>query len=153
DARRVDAGNDEAFSGLVGDILQSPIVYFNGHQAPVFTSVEKKLLQQYVEQGGFVVAEACCGKAEFDAGFRKLMKELFPDNPLQKLPAEHPIWRAHAIIPPDAFPLEGIEYGCKTVVVYSPRDLSCLWEANQHQSGKGQLAFRLGGNFIAYATG
>jgi len=153
DARRVDAGNDEAFTGLVGDMLQSPVVYFNGHQAPVFTSVEKKLLQQYVEQGGFVVAEACCGRPEFDRGFGRLMKELFPDNPLKKLPAEHPIWRAHAVIPPDAFPLEGIEYGRKIVVVYSPRDLSCLWEANQFQNGQGQLAFRLGGNLIAYATG
>jgi hypothetical protein len=153
DARRVDASNDEAFNGLVADMLQSPIIYFNGHQAPILTSVERKLLQQYVEQGGFVVAEACCGRKEFDRGFRELMKELFPDNPLQKLPAEHPIWRAHAVIPPDVFPLEGIEYGCKTVVVYSPQDLSCLWEANQYQSGRGQLAFRLGGNFVAYATG
>src|SRR5205085_3324294 len=53
----------------------------------------------------------------------------------------------------DAFNLEGIDYGCKTVVVYSPDDLSCLWESNQFQSGRGQLAFRLAGNIVAYATG
>ena len=113
----------------------------------------RKLLQQYVEQGGFILAEACCGRPEFDAGFRKLMQELFPDNPLKPLGPEHPLWRAHAVVPPDAFPLEGIDYGCKTVVVYSPHDLSCLWEANQTDKGRGQLAFRLGGNIIAYATG
>src|SRR5205823_6902108 len=73
--------------------------------------------------------------------------------PLKKLGPEHPIWRAHAVVPPDAFVLEGIDYGCKTVVVYSPKDLSCLWEANQLQGQRGQLAFRLGGNIIAYATG
>ena len=43
--------------------------------------------------------------------------------------------------------------GCKTVIVYSPHDLSCRWEANQFGEGKGQLAFRLGGNIITYATG
>jgi hypothetical protein len=153
DTRGIEAPTNDAILGLVGDLLQSPIVYFNGHQAPRLTGVQKKLLQQYVEQGGFILAEACCGRPEFDAGFRELMKELFPDNPLKKLGPEHPIWRAQAIVPPGSFDLEGIDYGCKTVVVYSPQDLSCLWEANQTQKGRGMLAFRLGGNIIAYATG
>jgi hypothetical protein len=39
------------------------------------------------------------------------------------------------------------------VVIYSPQDLSCLWESNQFQAGRAQQAFRLGGNIIAYATG
>jgi hypothetical protein len=153
DARRVQVNNDASLMQLTGDLMQSPIAYFNGHAAPRFTGVEKKLLQQYVEQGGFILAEACCGRKEFDEGFRDLMKELFPDNPLKPLPPEHPIWQAHASIPPDVFPLEGIEYGCKTVVVYSPKDLSCLWESTPDQSARAQLAFRLGGNIIAYATG
>lgn len=153
DTRRIEASTNEAVSGLVGDLLQSPLVYFNGHKEPWLTGVQKKLLQQYVEQGGFILAEACCGRPEFDQGFRKLMTELFPDNPLKKLGPEHPIWRAHAVVPPGSFELEGIDYGCKTVVVYSPRDLSCKWEANQLQDQRGLLAFRLGGNIIAYATG
>jgi hypothetical protein len=153
DTRRIEASTDEAVTGLVGDLLQSPIVYFNGHKEPWLTGVQKKLLQQYVEQGGFILAEACCGRREFDQGFRKLMAELFPDNPLKKLGPEHPLWRAHAVVPPGSFDLEGIDYGCKTVVVYSPQDLSCQWEANQVQSQRGLLAFRLGGNIIAYATG
>ena len=73
---------------------------------------------------------------------------------MQPLPPEHPIWRAYALISDQTtFKLEGIEMGCKTVVVYSPQDLSCLWEANQFEDGRGQLAFRLGANIIAYATG
>ena len=39
------------------------------------------------------------------------------------------------------------------MVVYSPQDLSCLWEANQSGTPRGQPAFRLGANVIAYATG
>ncbi len=151
DASRVEVKNQDDLMNLVGELLPSPIVYFNGHQAPRFTAVEKALLKQYLEQGGFLLAEACCGRKEFDRGFQALMKELFPDNPLKLLSPEHPIWRAHAVVPPRE--LYGIEFGCKTVVVYSPTDLSCWWESNQFQSGAGQLAFRLGGNIIAYATG
>jgi hypothetical protein len=153
DASHTDVAKEEDLLSLSRELLQSPIVYFNGHEAPRFTDVEEKLIKNYVEQGGFLLAEACCGRKAFDQGFRDLMKRLFPDNPLKKLSPEHPLWRAHAIVRPDAFNLEGIEYGCKTVVVYSPEDLSCQWEANKFDAGRGQQAFRLAGNIVAYATG
>ena len=60
-------------------------------------------------------------------------------------------------------PLEGIEQGCKTVVVFSPQPLAGYWEVNQWTpraakievpaTDRNTLAFRLGGNIIAYATG
>jgi hypothetical protein len=153
DTRRVDATTNDAILELVGQLLQSPIAYFDGHEAPEFSDVQEKMLKEYIEQGGFILAEACCGRKNFDEGFRKLMKRLFPDNPLRKLPATHAIWRSHAVVPPGSFNLEGIDYGCKTVVVYSPEDLSCSWENNDEKSERGRLAFRLGGNIIAYATG
>ncbi|MBL8796606.1 MAG: DUF4159 domain-containing protein [Planctomycetia bacterium] len=152
-AREVRPTNDEEVRQVTGELLQSPIAYFSGHNRPQFTAWEKKMLQQYVEGGGFILAEACCGAEGFDRGFRDLMKELFPDNPLTPLPAGHPLWQSHFKVPPGEFKLEGIELGCKTVVVYSPQPISGWWEGNQHESGRGQLAFRVGGNIIAYATG
>lgn len=153
DCRRVSVTNNEELRALTSELLQSPIVYFNGHEAPRFSDLERSLLKEYVEQGGFILAESCCGAVGFDKGFRQLARELWPDNPLKPLGPEHPLWKAHALIPPGEFPLEGIEMGCKTVVIYSPRDLSCLWEANSVKEPRGLLAFRLGGNIIAYATG
>lgn len=153
DTNRVEISDNDKLLQLAGELGKSSVVYFNGHEAPEFKPMEVELLKQYVEQGGFVFAEACCGRKEFDAGFRDLMKQIFPDHTLRKLPPEHPIWRAHALVPPDSVPLEGIDYGCKTVVVYSPQDLSCYWEGNLSKEGRGQLAFRLGGNIVAYATG
>jgi hypothetical protein len=146
--------NHEELLTVVGDLMQSPIAYFNGHQSPSFTQAEEELLREYIEQGGFILAEACCGRPEFDRGFHDLMARLFPDTPLKPLAAEHPIWHAHYLVKPgEPFQLEGIERGCKTVVVYSPRDLSCIWESNQFGAGIGQAAFRLGANIVAYATG
>jgi hypothetical protein len=154
--------SNQSKAELLADLSQSPIVYFNGHQRPSFTGVEvdgeAPLLRQYVENGGFILAEACCGDARFRDGFEKLMAKLFPDNKLKKLDADHPIWRASGklAVPPKGvtqFPLYGIEMGCKVVVVYSPNDLSCWWESNKLDDERAQWAFRVGANIIAYATG
>lgn len=137
---------------LLVPLLESPIAYFNGHHGPFFTGVEKKLLKEYVDQGGFLFAEACCAGKGFDAGFRALVKELFPDVELKRLTPDHPIWKAHFALDKDV-ELWGIEMGCKTVVVYSPQDLSCRWEANKPETPEGLIAFRVGANVVAYATG
>jgi RNA polymerase sigma factor (sigma-70 family) len=155
DAKRSFVKNDhDALMTIVRELKQSPIAYFNGHKAPAFTRAEEAALKNFVAQGGFILAESCCGKPDFDRGFRELMKRLFPDTPLQPLHGTHPIWHAHFRVKAgDPFELEGIEQGGKTVVVYSPQDLSCLWDANQSNTGRGQAAFRLGANIVAYATG
>lgn len=146
---------DAALTAITSEMLQSPIFYLYGHKSPRLRlrDVEKDLLKRYVENGGFIVAEACCGRKEFDQGFHELVRELWPDNDLIDLPADHPVWRAFFPVPPGSFKLKGLQMGCKTVLIYSPQDMSCLWEANAAESGPGQLAFRMGTNIVAYATG
>lgn len=138
---------------LLIPMLESPIAYFNGHRAPGFTGVEEKLLKEYIEQGGFILAEACCGRKEFDIGFRALVKKLFEGAELQRLTPDHPIFVSHFDLRKSNAELWGIQLGCKTVVVYSPHDLSCRWEANKPDDPAGMLAFRIGTNIVAYATG
>lgn len=146
--------NESQLLDAASELVQSPILYMNGHKAPDFTPNEKKLLKEYVNNGGFIFAEACCGKKDFADGFRALIKELFEDD-LIPLNDEHPIWRSWAPVQPESSPfkLEGLQQGCKTIVVFSPQDMSCLFELNQRDTPRGQMAFRLGGNIIAYATG
>jgi hypothetical protein len=146
---------------LAAELLQSPVAYFNGHLAPDFSDKEKDMLKTFAGNGGVIFAEACCGSKEFDKGFRALMKDkhLFPDQELQELDGSHPVWTASGKFPISArdrarFPLYGIQSGCKTVVIYSPNDLSCRWESNQYaDKGDNELAFKIGANVIAYATG
>ena len=45
----------------VSELLQAPIVYFNGHRSPNFSQLACERLRKYVEKGGFIFAEACCG--------------------------------------------------------------------------------------------
>jgi hypothetical protein len=160
DARR--AGGDltgQRLEELTAELLQSPIAYVSGKKAPVFRPGEENLLRSYLENGGFLMAEACCGSQEFHDGFKSLIEERIFNKPgdpkLTKLPASHPVYFASGKfrVDPSKYPLYGVEMGCKTIVIYSPQGLSCWWEYNYARDGKGREAFELGANIIAYATG
>ena len=153
-----------AASSDVAGLLQAPILYLSGSTAPNLPDDQVELLKRFVEQGGFIFAVASCEGSGFDAGFRELAKRIVPepDIRLQKLSAEHPIYRSEYLLDPEAIPLEGIDYGCRTAVVYSPDDLACYWhkwaqydppERQAQMKARITRAMRIGTNVVAYATG
>jgi hypothetical protein len=147
----------EPNNATIQDMLQAPIVFFNGHVAPDFHGAARRNLRAFVDQGGFIFAEACCSSREFDRGFKQLIKEIFPEEEyrLRPLAPDHPVWRAKHLLSPDIHPLWGIEHGCRTVVIYSPLDLSCYWNQFERSPANPAVikAFRVGQNVIDYATG
>ncbi len=161
----------------VEDLLQAPVLYFCGSASPLPDDPIKRRamadkLRDYIDRGGFVFAEAYCGDSGFDGGFRELMTLVFPEKEyrLQFLDAEHPIWHYEVPIPAEYVrPLYGVEYGCRTSVIYAPLDpvekprpsLSCLWELSS--SGREEkypdkvqkqidAGLDIGINILAYAT-
>ncbi len=144
-------------NATVQDLLQAPVLVFNGHREPQFAAAARKNIREYVEQGGFLFVDSCCGESEFDRGFRRLIKEIFPEEEYQLRPLspDHPIWRARHQLNPEAHPLWGIEHGCRTVAIYSPRDLSCYWNQLEHNPKNPAVdnAIKIGQNVIDYATG
>ncbi len=162
----------------VDDLLQVPVVYLCGNQSPLPRDPEKQeklahTLRDYLDRGGFIFAEGYCGGDGFDRGFRELMTLVFPNEPeyrLKLLDPAHPIWHAEEQVAADQLrPLQGIEFGCRTSVVYAPPDLSqeprpslsCLWELSrsgrqQHFTPAVQAqidgARSIGINVLAYAT-
>jgi hypothetical protein len=140
---------------ITSELLQSPIVYLTGHGNPNdrLKESEKAILKKYVENGGFILAVACCGAPAFDKGFHDLCQELFGKEP-EPLDVDHAVWNMRFEVPPGTFKLKGLQLGCKTVVIYSPENLCGYWELNRNDDkGDGEKAFRLGANIIAYATG
>lgn len=132
--------------------LEAPILYITGHTFPEFTGAEQRKIREFVEAGGFLFVEACCSRAEVRTAFERFAAQTFRGYPLVELEAEHPIWTSLHRLKPGPWPLYGIDVGCRTSVVFSPRDLSCLWE----QADVPQLseqALHLGANIAAYATG
>ena len=157
-------------AATLADLQKTPVLFISGQQSLQLNKNQKNNLRDYVNQGGFVLAEACdgrgCNGAAFDRQFRTLMKELFPQSPLRPLPADHSIWIAEEkVIPgrdlPKDFVIEGIDACCRTSVVYCNRSLSCLWELAQRR-GKSSYpqavqthvagALNMGANILAYAT-
>ena len=153
-------------AATVEDLLQAPVLYISGSRAPDLLPHAKKL-RDYVDRGGFIFAEACCSdSARFDEGFRQLMAAVFaePEYQLQQITPGHPIWRMQDMVRPDspyAGRLWGVEYGCRTCVVYSEQDLSCYWELAQpgqwrrHPQAVNEHiadALAIGVNVLTYAT-
>ncbi len=149
----------------VEDLLETPVVFINGRDAPQFTDAEVERLRMYVDRGGFLFAEQCCGGGDFDQGFRQLMNRMFPepDLKLRPLPPDHPAWHADEKVDPSFFkePLWGIDVGCRTSVIYAPQDLSCYWELARPGRDRQyppavrdqiQAAVGVGTNVLAYAT-
>ncbi len=162
----------------VNDLMQVPVLYLCGSQSPMpkDPDQQRQLAQKfrdYLDRGGFLFAEAYCGGDGFDRGFRELMAMTFAHEPeyrLKLLDSAHPIWHAEEKVPTEQLrPLLGIEFGCRTSVVYAPPDpphdprpsLSCLWELSR--SGRQQTfskkvqdqidaARAVGINILLYAT-
>jgi hypothetical protein len=153
-------------AAAVEDLLQAPVLYVSGNRAPNLLPHAKKI-RDYVDRGGFIFAEACCSDSErFDEGFRQLMAQVFPEPEykLQRITPGHPIWRMQDMVRPDspyASQLWGVEYGCRTCVIYSDQDLSCYWELAQpgqwqtHPAAVAEHiadALAIGVNVLTYAT-
>ena len=163
-------------SASVDDLVQTPVLFFCGSTDPLPSDEGQRAalaakLRAYVDRGCFLFAEGYCG-GEFDRGFRQLMKAAFPEPEyaLHLLPPEHPVWFAEEKIDEKYLrALEGIDFGCRTSVVYAPPwpaagpgpSLSCLWELSR--SGRGHklldavqkqvdAGLGIGINVLAYAT-
>jgi len=168
DPRLADLDTPDRMNEELSNLLQSPILYMNGHGAPKLSAKQIEMLRRYVEEGGFIFAEACCGDKAFADGFTALMEKVFKESPLVPMRADHPIWSAHMPLDPTEFiagrepkqQVQCIERGCKTVVVFTPQPLAGFWEeirfmpeSNLPPTTRGELAYRFAGNVIAYATG
>ena len=67
-----------------------PFYFLNGHGKILLQQDQRISLKRYLENGGFLFANDDYG---MDNSFRRLIKELFPGNPLVKLPVSHPVYR------------------------------------------------------------
>jgi len=162
-------------SAAIDDFLQAPVLWISGKNAFDLGANPGQRLRRYIDEGGFIFAEACCpSSGDFDLRLRQLITEIFPEPEyrLRLLPPEHPAWNAEEIVPPELHrPLMGIDYGCRTCLIYAPPadsdkaasampSLSCLWEIGGAASRtlpagvrrEIDAALAIGTNVLAYAT-
>ena len=151
-------------SGGVNSLLQAPVLFITGEEAPVFSPDEVKLLKEYLQEGGFILASPTCTSTKFEAGFRAVVQQIMPpgEGELKRLTQDHPVFKSEYPLSAEATPLYGVDFGCRTSIMYSPEDLGCLWDylsrvdpPNRNVNLKGRIirATQVGVNVMAYATG
>lgn len=147
------------------ELNQAPILFISGREALQMNDEQVAWLRNYVDAGGFIFAVANCDGQGFDQGFRDIVSRMFPqgDASLQPLPPDHAVFRSeYNIRDVDGIKLWGVDFGCRTSIIYSPDDIACLWqkwmkhepkERNSVLSGRVSRAMKVGVNVVAYATG
>jgi hypothetical protein len=144
-----------------------PFLYMTGHHDFRLSERAVLNLRAFLARGGFLLADACCGRAAFDAAFRREIARVVPGG-LKPISPEHPVLSCHFRIAEVGYTplvsreqpgletpvLEGIALDGQLRVLYSPFDLGNGWERVDHPFTRGVAekdAFRIAINAIIYA--
>jgi hypothetical protein len=172
-ARKTSVEVKREFVGLrAGDpaLFRYPLLYMAG-DAPFepFSAADLAALRNHLSYGGFLLIDDSSGKRDsgFDASARRMISELFPGTPLEKLSRDHSVFRSFYLLNrvagrADVSPfLEGVAVKGRTVLAYSANDLGGAWSRSKighwiyDMAGGGEsrrtLSVRLGVNIVMYA--
>lgn len=152
-------------------IFDAPLIYITGHEGFQLSAQEIQNLREYLKKGGFLFAEACCGRRGFDVAFTREMKKVLPDyafvpiaetdqmfglpNAIKTLgvaPALAAQLGGKTTIPPN---LLGIDLDGHYGVIYSPYGMAGGWEMAQNPYAHGYDdagSLSLGENILMYAV-
>jgi hypothetical protein len=152
------------------DLFSYPFIFMSGEDNFYpFRDDEITRLRKYFNSGGTLFADdgAATPRVGFDASFRREIGRVFLDDQLQRLPADHTVYKSfylvrgmggRRVISPF---LEGITRRGRTSVIYSPNGISAAWAKDGygrwlHETLPGgdrqrKIAFQLGVNIIMYA--
>jgi hypothetical protein len=149
------ASNVHLENSVNAPIVSIPRVYlFYLHGRSEFTAGSQELqdLRFRLENGGTLLADACCGSKLFDDSFRKMMDQMWAERKLklEPIPLDDMLYSAelngariaqvrcrregpdgrrasaeYQLVPPA---LEGIKLNGRWVVIYSRYDLGCALE-------------------------
>ena len=154
-----------------------PLAYLHGRSSFEFGPQEIANLRKYLQNGAVLFADSCCGSPQFDRSFRDMVRQLFPNKKLERIPITHELFsqgigfdirRVKRRIPESGNPndpldstfkegeplLEGIELNGRYCVIYSKYDLSCALERQASVACAGYEhhdAVRIAVNVIRYA--
>ncbi len=78
------------------DLYRYPFLYMSGHGRIALTNTEAIQLRRYLDSGGFLYADDNYG---MDPSFRSMVGQVFPDEELVPIAADHPIYHAWYDLP------------------------------------------------------
>lgn len=144
------------------ELLNYPFVHMTGHGNVEFNQAERENIRTWLEAGGLLHIDDNYGMDEF---VRLQLKQLFPNNELVEIGANHPIFKSPFNLPdglpkihehdggsPQAF---GIFLDGRLAVFYTfEADLGDGWEDPEVHNDPEEIrlkALKMGANLISYA--
>lgn len=133
------------------DLLEAPLLLISGRKKLQLDSYDRKVLKEFLFNGGTILAIPASASASWADSFRSLLDDIFPEARLMNLPSEHEIYTHMFDIPPEERPdIFALFEGCSLKVVFIPdADLTCQWTTKDHSAS----AFKLGVNILSYIAG
>jgi len=131
------------------ELLSFPFVFMTGHKLVRFSARERENLRRFADAGGLLFSDDCNHDVNglYARSFEQEMRDTFPETPLAKLPASHPIYRSFFTFaaPPQTSHelngwgdnivhdyLKGIDRPStgsgRLAVLYSNKDYGCEWD-------------------------
>jgi hypothetical protein len=72
-------------------LFQVHVLFMHGRSSFELTSHERAQLQEYLQRGGTLLADAICSSQAFSQSFRREMAAVFPQSKLVTIPGDDPI--------------------------------------------------------------
>lgn len=135
----------------VNEWHDAPILYIAGSKEPVFTKEQIEKLRQFVLQGGTIFSVGECGGKAFGDKMRKVYAEMFPQYPMSKLPATHPLYVMGAQMKLRGDPaMEWATNGIRPLLIHCDADLAKSWQINA--IGTEAKNFQIAANLFLHVT-
>ena len=144
------------------DMCCHPFVLMTSEGYFRLSRTEERNLREFLERGGFILADDCVYLKTGDRFFRcynKLLGKLFPDNPMRKIPYDHEIFRIYYTFKGGCPHMQGVPHGAyglfergtgRLMTINCPGDIHCGWMNCWWPREKNLEAIKMGINIIIY---
>ena len=131
--------------------MDSPVLYLATDEPPTLSPVAMENLRSYALAGGLIFTHADRGNSSVSNWATRFAHELFPGDPLQRLPADHPVFSTLYNLTKPLPNLLGVSNGSRLLMVHSPLDMAQYWQHQWTDAGKPNYELAL--NLFIYANG
>ncbi|MBS3735229.1 MAG: DUF4159 domain-containing protein [Phycisphaerae bacterium] len=151
----------------IEEMYRHPFVFMTSEGYFELSEQEEKNLREYLDRGGFILADDCVlfGREDrFFQTYMKLLTKLYPDNPPREVPLDHEIFHIYFDFERKGSPhMQGVEYKDSNaaalfdpdtgrIMTYAtPGDLHCGWMCRYWGMDKNLEAIKMGINVVIYA--
>jgi hypothetical protein len=148
--------------GDFDDMCRHPFVFMTSEGWFDLPPQEEKNLREFLERGGFILADDCVYNAvedRFFLDYRKMINRLFPDNQMRAIPFDHELYHLYFDFKGGSPHMQGCEHGewglfergtGRIMTLVDPGDIHCGWQCRFWSPAQNLEAIKMGINIIIY---